>query len=567
MFKNIAPGTRIDFDFPITAFVGPNGSGKTSALHALYGAPAGQTTSDYWFSTAVDPIAEGSGGPNRFIYGHWHDAAKCVVETRKARVSKASKPDYFEPTKAVAGDGMALVVPPSTGLLAGQDKDRWNPVARKVLYLNFRSELSAFDKYFFFGLPKATTTLKTRQDRLRAWAPPLKRVFDAGDKKATYYGRSFVEGNRTLTAEELDDISFILGKDYSSARVVVHSLFDHLDGVSVLFETKKNQTYSEAFAGSGELAVASLVKQLHEAENFTLILLDEPEVSLHPAAQKRLLSVIASHVVTKKHQVVFTTHSTSLVEDLPDNAIKVFLENAGGKFEVIPSSHPYSAFTRLGAAAPDVLRILVEDDLAKLIVERSLKSVPHLDNMFTVEFLPGGARAYYASRIPTLMHSPRDTVVLLDGDVKPATAFVDPSTIASAQDDTLEKLVKDQTGVDVTLGADGGNDVNATQKLNALRRQYLGFLFRSVRFLPETCPEAIVLRSIGADVPPTADGAKAALATRVEKLGLPLNAKTISTTALVFFTQALEAGSTSATAAVKSINDALIPFFARLGRE
>lgn len=38
-FKNLMPGTRINFTFPITILVGKNGSGKSSTLHALYGAP------------------------------------------------------------------------------------------------------------------------------------------------------------------------------------------------------------------------------------------------------------------------------------------------------------------------------------------------------------------------------------------------------------------------------------------------------------------------------------------------------------------------------------------------
>lgn len=87
-YKNIEDGTRIDFTFPITALVGSNGSGKTSVLNALYGAPAGQSTGHYWFSTQVDPIEEGDGSPSRFIYGHYNFQYKGIVETRKARVRK-----------------------------------------------------------------------------------------------------------------------------------------------------------------------------------------------------------------------------------------------------------------------------------------------------------------------------------------------------------------------------------------------------------------------------------------------------------------------------------------------
>lgn len=53
-YKNLVPRTRINFIFPITLLVGKNGSGKSSTLHALYGAPLNKTCADYWFSTEVD---------------------------------------------------------------------------------------------------------------------------------------------------------------------------------------------------------------------------------------------------------------------------------------------------------------------------------------------------------------------------------------------------------------------------------------------------------------------------------------------------------------------------------
>ncbi|MBK6463529.1 MAG: ATP-binding protein [Myxococcales bacterium] len=57
------------------------------------------------------------------------------------------------------------------------------------------------------------------------------------------------------------------------------------------------------------MAVVSLVVQVRAQKKETLILLDEPEVSLHPAAQKRLLHFLLEECRKQHHQVVFTTHS------------------------------------------------------------------------------------------------------------------------------------------------------------------------------------------------------------------------------------------------------------------
>lgn len=278
-FKNLASGTNIDFEFPITALVGANGSGKTSVLHALYGAPKGYSTGEYWFGTLVDPIEEGDGSPNRFIYGHYNPQFKVVVETRKARVRKArnGKDDlnYWEPTKEAPGDGMEVPKNLPEGTIDGRSKDRWNPVVRKVVYINFRRELSAFDKYFYFGkdpvakaVPKGQRIrgITSKKELIVRDAKKLSQVLKQGDTSLTFRGIKIATENRLLTQEELEAVSFILGRAYTEARVVRHRLFKGDGNMSVIFTTKFCK-YSEAFAGSGEVAVTSCVIQVLASKN------------------------------------------------------------------------------------------------------------------------------------------------------------------------------------------------------------------------------------------------------------------------------------------------------------
>ena len=55
-YRNVEIDTRITFDFPLTVFIGQNGCGKSSVLHALYGAPRGKTPYEFWFDSKVDPV-------------------------------------------------------------------------------------------------------------------------------------------------------------------------------------------------------------------------------------------------------------------------------------------------------------------------------------------------------------------------------------------------------------------------------------------------------------------------------------------------------------------------------
>jgi predicted ATPase len=525
-YKNIVDNTRIDFTFPVTALVGSNGSGKTSVLNALYGAPARKSTGQYWFSTKVDPIEEGDGSPSRFIYGHYIAALKAVVETRKARVRKFRDgkldPNYWEPTKESPGDDMVEPTLKPGKTYSRRSKDRWNPVTRKVLYINFRKELSAFDKYFYFGkdpalqspaVKKSAAAVKgateitrksssrritSKMDQVRYDAEWLARVIEANDTSVEYRHSKVATENRLLTQDELEMVGFVLGREYEEARWIRHRLFKGDGGLSIVFKTKHGR-YSEAFAGSGEVAVTSCVVQILKAAKGTLVLLDEPEVSLHPGAQERLLAFLVKMARTRQLQVVFSTHSPHMVAELPEDAIKTFHQLEDGRFAAIAATHPYAAFRRLGAMGGGKIRVLVEDRLAKIVVEQALLTLADAAKreIFAVEFPSGGADAILKYHVPVLMAAPGHTLVLLDGDKRLVPEFVDPDTIASAQDDTLAAKIKEQTGVDPELTVDGGiHGGNSAQRVQ-IQRKYLAWLRKNVAFIPTLCPEELILRAAG----------------------------------------------------------------------
>jgi predicted ATPase len=517
-FKNIADGTRIDFTFPITALVGSNGSGKTSVLHALYGAPAGHTTGKYWFSTKIDPIQEGEGSPSRFIYGHRNATFNGVVETRKARVRKSRNgrpdPNYWEPTKESTGDGMVEPELKANKIYGGRSKDRWNPVSRKVLYINFRNELSAFDKYFYFGrdpIPRVPPNrvgkvsplrISNKMDQVCHDAELLARVIEAGDTSYLRRGHKVATENRLLDRTELEIVSYVLGREYEEARWIRHRLFKVDGGLSVVFKTKYGR-YSEAFAGSGEVAVTSCVVQVLAAGPGTLVLLDEPEVSLHPGAQERLLAFLSKMVRTRQLQVIFSTHSPHLVTALPGDAIKAFHQLDDGRFDVLQSTHPYAAFRRLGAVGGGEVRILVEDKLAMAVVKQALMTFADQAQaaVFKVEYLSGGAEAILKYQVPVLMAAPGHTLVLLDGDKKKLDEFVDPETIPVAEDGTLGAKIQEAVGSEPKFTVDGGVGGGDAAQRVAAQRRYLAWLRENVRFIPTLCPEELVLIAAGKSDP------------------------------------------------------------------
>lgn len=366
-FKGIERGTRIDFDFPLTALVGPNGIGKSSLLHALWGMPFGRSTARFWFSTELDPIDSTQKDLQRYFYGYWSDSFDGVVETRKARAGKKKGQDYWEPYRWSAADGMA---PFPKGNFEGKAKDRWNPVKREVVYLNLKSAFGSFDRFFMFD---DRLNGGRRRELMLNEARRLKVIKDDNRKSFKLGGIERVFENRDLSEAELSAIIKILGRSYDSARLIRHSLYpgNVARDLSVIF--KRGAEYSEAFAGSGEIAAVVLVVDILNAEPCSLILLDEPETSLHPGAQRALLAFLLEQIKTKKHQIVISTHSVDFLMGLPHNAIKVFEGNEKFQTRILPSSSPSAALRRLGRPPQNKKRILVEDPMAKLLVEHAIR--------------------------------------------------------------------------------------------------------------------------------------------------------------------------------------------------
>ncbi|MBT3464548.1 AAA family ATPase [archaeon] len=80
-YRNLEPDTTINFHFPLTVFVGQNGCGKSSCLHALCGVPKGRTPYEFWFDTKVDPITYYDDQRKRHSF--WYSYADENGETRE----------------------------------------------------------------------------------------------------------------------------------------------------------------------------------------------------------------------------------------------------------------------------------------------------------------------------------------------------------------------------------------------------------------------------------------------------------------------------------------------------
>jgi len=497
-YRNFADGTRLDFGFPVTALVGPNGSGKTSLLHALYGCPGSYNIGNFWFSTDLDPIVEGAGKPNCIIYGYHPPKLGKTIEVLKTRITKEDNPNYWEPSRPIRSYGMSML----SKEIKESEKEyrtltRWKTLEKEVFYLDFRRTISAFDRFFWLGGPLDSTSLAERKAKIRRTSP---HIVDAIEKKLTtveYYRTERIKTNRSLTQTELKAAGFILGREYSDGDFIEHTFYRE-SGPSLRL-VKADAKYSDAFAGSGETAVFITVIKVLAAPLGSLILLDEPEVSLHPGAQERLLRFLMDHAHRFGHQIVFTTHSPAMIKDLPPEAIRIVHEAVGGKSAISSSGSVAAAFGALEHTPTGEISVMVEDPLSAEILNagfRTFHIIPKGHGAPKVRVIPGGSGSAVTHIFPAHFQSGSAPYLILDGDMFKGAELPSPSKLKEMNAEQLKLAQSEFVGATANLAANGGNDPNAAEARLEQTRNYLIHCQSRLGFLPGRAPEELLWTSL-----------------------------------------------------------------------
>lgn len=516
-YRRISQGQRINFGFPLTVLVGRNGSGKSSILHALAGAPEGRSVGRFWFGTKVDPIddpAMGGGGKQkldesqraRFWYGYKHGGNE--KQAIKQRVRNVGDPDYWEPTRFAKRYGMTIEPP--------NGEDRHAQIQMPSEYLSLRLYLSAFDKCFHFA---STQTLNSFESS-PAWVGAVKAAEERKQKgpkkkqrsgvRKTAQARDYIRHrskgleqafaseagyargkNRMadppekLSTELLAVVSEIVGKQYTEGWLIRHRFYESW-GESVRFATSAGK-YTEANAGSGETAVVKIVRLFERAQNHSLLLLDEPETSLHPGAQAQLLKYMLRQIKQKKLQVVISTHAPAFVRHLPREAIKVLQSTPDGFVNVVEDVTWEDAFHEIGQEFDPNCNIVVEDRLAKAILDAvAATRGTAFAAKVRVRFGPGGDTAMKRDAAVYVKEPAKAPIMVFDGDKQ--TAHQNPEKLTQDQmtPKALDEIIKGQVGVGISFAED--SNMPSDRKI-ALRIAYLNYFQKKVFYLPFRSPD------------------------------------------------------------------------------
>lgn len=215
-----------------------------------------------------------------------------------------------------------------------------------------------------------------------------------------------------FTDIRLKRLSGIMGRRYDLAKMAL-TRDDPSRPVPVIVH--HGQEFSGFHQGAGEITITELLER--DLPQYSLVLIDEIESSLHPRAQRRLIRDLAEICRENELQVILTTHSPYVLEELPLEARAHIIQSSGGTKEIMYGVSPEFAMTKMDDVPHVECDLYVEDRRsATMLMEILVHADP--ENVQRCQAIPYGAASVGQAlgQMVSRNRFPRPSCVFLDGD-------------------------------------------------------------------------------------------------------------------------------------------------------
>ena len=221
-----------------------------------------------------------------------------------------------------------------------------------------------------------------------------------------------------FTSDDLKNITEIVGKKYESC--VGYMIEETLNYESVpFFKVKSNSIkYDSRNMGVGEhsaIYIYYYMKNMRDA----IVLLEEPETFLPPYSQRKLIQIICKLSITNKLNLLVTTHSNYILDEIPNKYIKLLRRCPISDSVLIESIEDNEYLRPLGLGEKIKGYILVEDEVAKYFCTSILKHLePKILKKYRVIAVVGGSSE--VAKILKMYKSKEydfDIIGIFDGDM------------------------------------------------------------------------------------------------------------------------------------------------------
>ena len=365
-FRNFAKDSEIVIKSPITAIVGKNGTGKTTLLH-LAGCSYASDSKGKSFNQFI-PESQKDHMPDDSRYGF----------TYVNNIENENNFVWYE------------------------KRHEWD---RRGKNNRARREL------LFIGFSKTIANVSV-----------FKNYFDITDKALNVRLNSIGTNTISLDNKIISKISEIVGKNYSSIE-------RRNDQYSLLCENCYGYIidgqYSDFACGAGEISIIRMLDLIYNAPLNTLIIIDEPEVAIHPSVQYKLLKIFMELALSKNMQFIFTTHSYFILKYLNPDSILLLKNNNDNKI-ISQNVNSSVAFQNISEQNIYKLEAFVEDSIAADILNTIFKNdVSIRDQIKITKAISDGWVSFIQREMPLRfynwkLYEQKDLrpVLVLDGDVR-----------------------------------------------------------------------------------------------------------------------------------------------------
>ena len=215
----------------------------------------------------------------------------------------------------------------------------------------------------------------------------------------------------TFDEMRLKRLSNILGKQFTDAAMA-ETVAGPNKHVPIL--STSETPYSGFHQGGGEITAAELIAS--DYPKYSLVLIDEIETSLHPRSQRRLIRDLAKVARERELQVIVTSHSPYVLDEVPPDARIYIMTSSEGK-RIVRGVSPGFAMTQMDDEDHPDCDVYVEDSRAETLVGEVLVRFDR-DLRDRCKIIPFGS-ASVGKALGQMVEGdrfPRPSVVLLDGD-------------------------------------------------------------------------------------------------------------------------------------------------------
>lgn len=167
--------------------------------------------------------------------------------------------------------------------------------------------------------------------------------------------------------------------------------------------------------GAGEQRIFKIISQAYRCPKYSLLLIDELDLLLHENALKRIVQKLNEICVSRKLQIIFTTHSM-LMNELTDYVkIRYLIQTPNAT--LVQTAISTDSVLQLTGDALRPVQIYVEDKLSQAIVNQLCTELNC--KRYVQTFLFGPAINSFTVIAGKVLNSELDnkTVAILDGDV------------------------------------------------------------------------------------------------------------------------------------------------------